>query len=86
MSSVLRRKAKIRWLGVLLLMGVLPSLTGNAAGSFSSQETSPEIIPPAQSDSTLQVEGKLLPNRFVDLSLGESGPVEEMLVTEGELV
>lgn len=67
-------------------MGVLPSLTGNAAGSFSPQETSPDVIPPAQSDSTLQVEGKLLPNRFVDLSLGESGPVEEMLVTEGELV
>lgn len=69
-----------------MLLGVLSSLASNAAGSHSPQETSQEIPPPVQSDSNLRVEGKLVPNRFVALSLGESAPVEEVLVEEGELV
>ena len=86
MSLVFRYRAKIRWFSVLLLLGVLISQTGNAAGSSPLKDTTQEAAPPAESDGALSVEAKLVPHHFAGLSLGESGPVAEVLVAEGELV
>ncbi len=86
MSSALRSKIIYRWLGVLLLLGMLSSLAVSVAGSSPPKETTQEATPPIESGSTLSVEGKLVPHHFAGLSLGESGPVVEVLVEEGELV
>ena len=71
---------------MLLILGVLFSLTGNAAGSSSANRTTQDVVPPAETDTTLRVEGHLVPHRFASLSLGGSGPVAEVLVQEGEQV
>jgi multidrug resistance efflux pump len=61
-------------------------LTGNAVGSFSTIRTTHEVVPPAETDTSIRLEGHLVPHRFASLSLGNSGPVAEVLVQEGELV
>ena len=86
MSIKSNRKTKFRWLGPILILGILIVFTGNAVGSLSPSPADQEEIPPAETDTTLHVEGRLVPYSYASLSLASSGSVAEVMVQEGERV
>ena len=86
MSIKSSRKTKFRWLGPILILGFLNLVIDRPVNSLSPSPADQEEIPPAETDTTLHVEGRLVPYSYASLSLASSGSVAEVMVQEGERV
>jgi multidrug efflux pump subunit AcrA (membrane-fusion protein) len=70
---------------VLALAAVGLAACGALTGGNAPAAT-PTTLPPVEASTNVVVDGRLVPNRSVDLSFGASGSVAEVLVAEGETV
>lgn len=74
-------------LAVFALVPMVVSQTGLMNAHFGFAPNTPEESQPGQTGSReTQVEGRLLPNRFLHLSFAVNGVVGQLLVAEGEQV
>lgn len=69
---------------LLVFVGACSELTATQTSTASTKI--PPTLPVVVSDPNIVVEGKLVPNQYLELSFSTSGKVEEVFVSEGDLV
>lgn len=69
---------------LLVFVGACSELTATQTNTASTKI--PPTLPVVVSDPNIVVEGKLVPNQYLELSFSTSGKVEEVFVSEGDLV
>ncbi len=68
-----------------VLSAMLVAACGGLPGSAGAGGT-PTPLPPIVSEGEIVVDGRLVPNKWVDLAFNSSGEIAEVLVEEGDLV
>ena len=68
-----------------VLAAMLVAACGGLPGSAGAGGT-PTPLPPIVSEGEIVVDGRLVPNKWVDLAFNSSGEIAEVLVEEGDLV
>jgi multidrug efflux pump subunit AcrA (membrane-fusion protein) len=86
MNMIHSKPLKLTIIGLIILVGGVMFSACGAIPTPGTEAAEPTDIPVVIADSSVVVEGRLVPNETVNLAFSSAGEVAEVLIEEGDLV